>query len=187
METFRLFRLRNYWIMKKFVVFLRGINVGGHHKVKMADLKSLLVKAGFDAVQTYIQSGNIVLKSEKSAKNIELEVAQIISGNFGFDIPVMAFEEGVYRHLVLANPLEKRAGFDSKTAHLTFLSEESPDDEGELNGDSYVIRGACIYGACPNGYGRTKLTITYFEKLTGLKATSRNYRTSHKMIELLNA
>ncbi|WP_431156669.1 DUF1697 domain-containing protein [Winogradskyella poriferorum] len=59
--------------MNNYITFLRGINVGGHRKVSMADLRILLAKLGLEDVNTYIQSGNVVFKSKSSPKALEAQ------------------------------------------------------------------------------------------------------------------
>ena len=73
--------------MKTFIALLRGINVGGHKKVPMAELRALLSKSGFENVQTYIQSGNVIFQtSENNIPNIESIIQKAIFDHFGFEI-----------------------------------------------------------------------------------------------------
>lgn len=76
--------------MKTYIVLLKGINVGGHKKVPMADLRDLLSKSGFENVQTYIQSGNVILESSENANSIENKIQKAILAQFGFEVLVMA-------------------------------------------------------------------------------------------------
>ena len=68
--------------MKTYIVLLKGINVGGHKKVPMAELRELLNKSGFEDVQTYIQSGNIILKSSEKPNLIEKKIHEAILTHF---------------------------------------------------------------------------------------------------------
>ena len=76
--------------MKKFIALLRGINVSGQKKIKMSDLKLLFEDLGFQNVETYIQSGNVIFSSkEKSIKKLESKISSGIKSKYGFDVPVL--------------------------------------------------------------------------------------------------
>ena len=91
-----------------YVVLLRGINVGGHNKLKMADLKSSLATLKFQAVQTYLQSGNIALTTSKTdPEKISSAISRNIKRTFGFDIPVHTIVARQWDRIVNGNPLLK--------------------------------------------------------------------------------
>ena len=76
--------------MQIYIALLRGINVGGHKKVPMAELRDLLTKSGLENVLTYIQSGNVVFQSANTGiKSLETEIKKSILDHFGFDVSVM--------------------------------------------------------------------------------------------------
>ena len=76
--------------MKTYIVLLRGINVGGHKKVLMAELRELLSNSGFKNVRTYIQSGNVILESsEESSQNIEGIIHKLVIVRFGFEVSIL--------------------------------------------------------------------------------------------------
>jgi uncharacterized protein (DUF1697 family) len=76
--------------MKTYIALLRGINVGGHNKVPMAELRALLAKSGFKNVKTYIQTGNIIFQdSEGDVIDIETKLRNIILDHFGFEVAVL--------------------------------------------------------------------------------------------------
>lgn len=75
--------------MNTYICLLRGINVGGHRKIKMADLKTLFTSLGYTEVVTYIQSGNIIFKShEKDIDEITTVLKKTIVDTYGFELPV---------------------------------------------------------------------------------------------------
>lgn len=170
--------------MDKFVALLRGINVGGNNKIKMQHLKRILTSRGLQNVETYIQSGNIVFQSDRSASHLEKVIFDAIEEEYGYQVSVMVFEGVHYKVLVEQNPFEKE---EPTTIHFTFLSGKANSQQGNVGLDYFEVIADCAYVCCPNGYGKTKLTIAYFEKLTGFKATARNFRTAYKLIELLEA
>jgi len=69
-----------------YLLLLRGINVGGNHKVPMATLRDLLTTAGFTAVRSYINSGNLFFTSDRSVADCNILVGQILTRNFDFPI-----------------------------------------------------------------------------------------------------
>ena len=78
-------------VMHSFIVLLRGINVGGHKKVPMAELRDLLSKSGFQNIKTYIQTGNIALKTTiADPLQVEKTIHDAIASHFEFDVSVMA-------------------------------------------------------------------------------------------------
>jgi uncharacterized protein (DUF1697 family) len=73
------------WAMNTYVILLRGINVGGKNKMPMSDLKKCLEALGFSNVSTYIASGNVILKSDKAAKEVKAQIEEILPENFELD------------------------------------------------------------------------------------------------------
>ncbi|WP_436462537.1 DUF1697 domain-containing protein, partial [Amycolatopsis sp. w19] len=72
-----------------YIALLRGINVGGHKLIRMQELKSLLTNMGLDKVKTYIQSGNVILQSERNAEQLEEQMEQEIRRAFGFSVIII--------------------------------------------------------------------------------------------------
>lgn len=166
--------------MMTYISLLRGINVSGQKKVPMAELKKLYESLGFQDVQTYIQSGNVVFKAEED-RNLASLIEKRIHEHFGFEVPVLILTRGDLVQILSENPFVISHSIDS--LHVTMLSQ-MPDNEllsrvvainsGE---DEYVVVGKNIYLNCPEGYGRTKLTNNFFESKLKCKATTRNWKT----------
>ncbi|MBX2826811.1 MAG: DUF1697 domain-containing protein [Flavobacteriaceae bacterium] len=171
--------------MKTWIIFLRGINVGGHKKIKMADLRELLVSLGFEAVQTYIQSGNVVLKTSEPDPGTIIEKG--IKDTLGWEVPVFAKAPSEIEAVLAQCPFseEKKLKSYFSLLHAVPTSENMeaasaisyPDEE-------FHITDSCIYFYCATGYGKAKLSNNWFEKKLGVSATARNYRTLTKMLEL---
>jgi len=177
--------------MNTYVAVLRGINVSGQRIIAMKDLKSLFQKAGFENVMTYIQSGNIVFGStETSPKKIEKSIGNMIQEHYSFDVPVLVVSEEEMKKIYTNNPyIEKKK--DIMKLHVTLL-EKTPDakliasvrDE-KYQSDEFVIDGSSIYLYCPDGYGMTKFSTTFFEKKLGVPATTRNWKTVTALLDLM--
>lgn len=177
--------------MNTHISILRGINVSGQKKIKMADLNVLYQNLGFQDVQTYIQSGNVVFKSKDSDKSvIKNKIESKIREQYGFIAPVQILEFEELNETFLNNPFVNKRNEDTSKLHVTFL-EEAPQNEFLISilnvnsaSDEFFIYRKVIYLFCPNGYGRAKLNNTFFEKRLKTIATTRNWKTISKLIEL---
>ena len=116
--------------MKKYVLLLRGINVGGHHKLPMKDLRAILEALGCEDVQTYIQSGNVVL-SAKTAPN-ETAIASAIEKQFGFPPRVLVVSGDKFTAIANANPY-KDEKLDGKFLHVWYLAGRASADMDGIN------------------------------------------------------
>jgi Uncharacterized protein conserved in bacteria len=179
--------------MKKYISILRGINVGGHKKIRMDDLRQLFVELGYRDVQTYIQSGNILFSAEDTeSQALEKTIAQKILKTFGFEVPVLILGAEDLKTILDNNPFSNDPTKNSSFIHITFLSEipnkEQLKNLADLNfaPDEFVLAGKAIYLYCPTGYGTTKLTNTFFENKLKLIATTRNLNTATELVRLIN-
>lgn len=173
--------------MINYVVLLRGINVGGHKKVPMAELRELLVKIGFDAVTTYIQSGNIILNSFKSKLEVEAIVHKAIASHFGFDVPVIAKTRGELKQIFDVCPFSEEKKIDSYFVLLSDIPDVELVEEVKTisyDNEEFIIINDSIYFHSSIGYGKSKFNMNIFEKKLNVKATSRNYKTMVKLLSL---
>jgi uncharacterized protein (DUF1697 family) len=176
----------------KYISILRGINVSGQKKIKMADLKSLYEKEGFDNVTTYIQSGNVLFDTKKrKIEEIKIRIESAIKGAYGFDVPVDVRTTEEYLNIINACPYEEAKIEENGTKVLvSFLSDKpSKDKKSQLEErarypERLKIEGSVVYLYCPNGYGKSKLTNTFIESKLGLVATTRNWKTVSKLVEM---
>lgn len=175
----------------KYIALLRGINVGGNRKIKMLDLRAMCENMGLQEVQTYIQSGNIIFESSEAATSVLEEALKAkIETTFGFDVPVMVMTQAYLKAVVENNPfLQQAADLDIKFLHVTFLAAQPAEDlvkalaEKDYGTDEFQVIDNRVYLYFPNGYGRTKLTNTVFEKKLQVAATTRNWKTLGKLKE----
>ena len=151
----------------------------------MAALKALYESLGFTGVATYIQSGNVVFKSNKSdPRAVGADIARSIEKKFGFTVTVIIRDPKSMASIIKKNPFVGRRGLDEKRLHVTFLQEKpAPALVRTLapltskTNDEYEVKGTEIYLHCPNGYGTTFLSNTFFEKNLKVAATTRNWNT----------
>jgi uncharacterized protein (DUF1697 family) len=175
--------------MAKYVALLRGINVAGRAKVAMADLRQVFIDLGHTDVQTYVQSGNVVFASRGAAARLPEGLERRIAAELGVTTRVIVRNATQLARVVDDNPFA-RQGADPSTLHVTFLA--GPAGPGaptrlEVPGaapEELFVAGTEIYLHCPNGYGRTKLNNAFIERRLDLAATTRNWRTVTKLLEL---
>lgn len=179
--------------MTTYIGLLRGINVGGKKKLKMADLKEVLTSKRLPPaqrlsnLQTYIQSGNLVFDSDTKPLDLEQLIAQTIKKEFGYDVPVLVRSVAYFLEAIKDHPFVQN---DLKTLSFTFLAEPAPKPaikklaDVESGKDEVAVKKDVVFVYCPNGFAKTKLHNGLFEKLFETTATSRNWRTVSKLIEL---
>lgn len=175
--------------MTSYVALLRGINVGGKNKVPMAELRELFATLGHEDVVSYIQSGNVVFTSTVKPAQAASDLAAAIVKEFGLRVPVIVRTRTELAKVITSNPYLKR-GADSKL-HVTFLADRPSAaaikrlDPDRCPPDEFTVQGREIFMFMPNGMGRTKLTIDYFEKRLGTQGTARNWNTVNKLLDLM--
>ncbi|MCC1483117.1 DUF1697 domain-containing protein [Winogradskyella immobilis] len=173
--------------MEIYIALLRGINVGGHRKIPMADLRGLLTKMGFNNVQTYIQSGNVIFQSSKDTKTLEITIKQAIANRFGFDVPVIVKTRADIKTIFDNCPFPETKKTNS---YYTLLSHQPDIDlvkiasEKTYPNEEYQILNDCIYFYAEKGYGNAKFNLNWFEKTLNVNATARNYKTMLKLLSL---
>lgn len=179
--------------MSKYIVLLRGINVSGARKVPMADLKKACQQAGFQNVQTYIQSGNVVFDSGETNKQIlETKIQELITETFGFnDVPVIVRTAEEWAESIARNPFLKEEKVEIKKLYLTFL-KELPSSENvekisqpEFYSDRFQVVEKDVFVCYGNDYSQTKITNDFFEKKLKVAATTRNWNTVMKLNEMV--
>ena len=176
--------------MPNYVALLRGINVGGHQKIRMSDLRGLMEGLGHESVQTYLQSGNAVFRTgRKSDASLAAAMEKAIAAELGLTVTVLVRSAAELAGVVDAMPYGGR-GADAKQLHVAFLSAAPSAgavkklDAAQFAPDELEIAGREVYLHYPNGYGRTKLTNAVLERRLGVDATTRNWRTVTKLAEL---
>ncbi len=179
--------------MKTYIAILRGINVGGKKKIRMADLQTQLSEAGLKNIRTYIQSGNVIFKHAAShAPVIAQEIETVILKHYGFQVPVLVLTVDELAVILSNNPFLNDKHADSNLLHVTFLSEQpqqnSADNVAKKDDqpNECSIGGRAVYLFCPNGYSKTTFTNTFFEKTLNVTATTRNWKTANTLLDIAN-
>lgn len=173
--------------MNTWVVFLRGVMPTGKNKVPMAQLRHVLIEAGFEGVQTYIQSGNALLRTEMSAPEVEACVHDLIQTHIGPDLVIVARTGAQLQKILDHNPFT-----DVDISRVFFTMFAHPPTEEKVKAvvsqdydpEAIAITPEAAYLYIPGSAARSKLSNNYLEKKLGVSTTSRNFNTMKKMIEL---
>lgn len=169
--------------MGSLVALLRGINVGGHNKIAMAELRSVCTKLGWTDVQTYIQSGNVILRSGDRAALLESTLEAAIQRRFGLAIPVIVRTEAEWEGYVVSNPFPEVSESEPNRLMLA-LSKARPNDSAAadvraraVNMEQVVQSADALWLHFPRGAGTSKITPALLDRAVGSTVTMRNWRT----------
>ncbi len=176
--------------MSRWVLLLRGINVGGKNKLPMADLKSLLAELGASDIETYIQSGNAAFSASGLRPQIfSKKLSKAISDIHGFAPQIIVVTAEGFIRSIEDCPFPKE-DLSEKILHFYFLTEpaNSPQEdklnELKISSEQWALVDDVFYLYAPDGFGRSKLAAKA-EKLLGVGATVRNWRTVTKLQTLI--
>lgn len=153
----------------------------------MAELRELLNKSKFKNVKTYIQSGNIVLKSDKPSQEVDQNIHDGIKSKYGYDVPIVVRTPSEMQKIMDACPYE---GEKKEQSYFTILktkpSEEAIETLNEVvyPNEEFVVTETCVYGHFALGAGKAKFSNNLVERKLKVQATSRNYRTMMKLLSL---
>ncbi len=177
--------------MNSYISILRGINVSGQRIIKMEALKNSMLQLGFSRITTYIQSGNIVFQYKKEeAKVLEDLIRKKIKADFGFDTPVIVITEEKLSNIVSSNTFTKDPEKGIRFLYVTFLTQKQDwIDESDVlakktEREEIIFSDTAIYLFCPDGYGKTKLNNKFIESQLKVTATTRNWKTTLKLLEI---
>ena len=181
--------------MKTYIALLRGVNVGGHNQVRMADLRLMCADLGCEAVETYLNSGNLVFRSsEEDPGALTARLQAALLERLGADAPILIRQPGDLARIQASNPfLNGERSEDPAKLHVMFLS--GPPDPANLAkliipqgcADEFIPGEQEIYLFCPGGLGRTQLTTAFFERKLKLLSTTRNWNTLNALHRLASA
>jgi uncharacterized protein (DUF1697 family) len=177
--------------MSRYVALLKGINVGRNKQIAMADLRALLVDAGFGDVRTHLRSGNAVFSSsEPDTSAVAADIEQRIADALGMSVACLVRSSDEIDAVVADNPFAG-AGHDGSRLMAHFLSAAPhPDrlaahDPRLLDPGRIELGDRVIYQWCPDGLMAAPPAGTLAERHLGVTATGRNWNTVARLSELL--
>lgn len=173
------------------LVLLRGINVGGRALVPMAGLRSALSEEGLTGVRTHLQSGNVLADSgSETAETLGRRVESVIEDRFGVTVRAITRTAADLADLERRNPF-LGSGSPGSGVHTVFLAA-APDPRriGDLDPDRsprdrFQLSGREIFVHYPQGSGRSKLDLDYFERKLAVAGTARNWNTVSALLGMV--
>jgi uncharacterized protein (DUF1697 family) len=177
--------------MPAIISMLRGVNVGGHNKIKMDDLRALYQSLKLKSPQTYVQSGNVIfLSGEKNLASLSQRIQDGIQRKFGFRPDVILRTASELRHVLARNPFASRHNIEPSKLLIAFLTCDPGPQVREsvmkidARGEELHIHGSELYIYFPNGIGKTKFPWPTVERTLKTPFTGRNWNSVTKMLEI---
>jgi uncharacterized protein (DUF1697 family) len=182
--------------MPIYIAMLRGINIGPHKRIKMDDLRKSFEGLGFEQVKTYIQSGNVVFKTKKTAISVlSKRIEEQIVTNFGFSVSVISRSSDEIAKAIEGNPFLNARGLgkdkiDPEKLHVMFLSEvPAPAALKKLSDlieapDQLRSAGRELYFYLPDGVSQSILMKKPVDRILSVVTTMRNWKTVNSLHQM---
>lgn len=174
--------------MNTYILLLRGINVGGNCSLPMKELVAILDALGYENIQTYIQSGNVVLRHKGKLNKKDADaVGKAILKKKGFEPRILLIDKKELLSAIKSNPFDTSIG---KALHFFFLDSEpiKPNikliESVKAKTENYKLAKQVFYLHAPDGVGKSKLAVTV-ERALGVPVTARNWNTVAKLVEMI--
>jgi uncharacterized protein (DUF1697 family) len=176
--------------MAIFIALLRAVNVGGTGKLPMKDLKAACEKAGLRQVTSYIASGNLVFKSDKSAAKVKVAISDLLREQFGLDkTRTLIRTPNDLVKVIAGNPFRDAAIERPNLLLVNFLDRQPRDGAAKAlaahaGPERVHLDGQHLYIDYKDGVARSKLTPAFLDKSLGVPGTGRNWNTCNKLLEI---
>jgi uncharacterized protein (DUF1697 family) len=170
----------------RLVVLLRAINVG-KRQAPMAELREACRVEGFEAVESYIQSGNLVLSADAGAAEVEAAIEKLVLERFGFHSDTIARTAGQWAAYARREAFPEAAASRPKALHLCLSKRPLKPDAAErlveraALGERALVAGDALWVDFAGGVGASKLTPALIDRATGSPTTARNWNTVLKL------
>lgn len=178
--------------MTTYIAFLRGINVGTHNRMKMAELRGLCESLGYENVETYIASGNVIFETQETNTNaLADDLSDGIADKFGYDITVMIRTAEELAAILDSQPFDEPAAEENVKRYVTFLADEPGDEQVEqllatgTEAEEFAVNSRVVYSRIDKDMlenGR----FTDAGKLLGVVATRRAWNVVTKVLEVVS-
>ena len=182
-------------VTKRYAALLRGINVAGHRRVAMAELRALLERLGYQRVVTYLQSGQVAFDAENCSDDVlAAKISQALADEYGSAVDVIVRDHDYFDAIVSHCPFPT-GEYAPKQLHVIYRSTQ-PDparldqiDAAALLPERFAVGDRAIYLLLPGGIGRSKLAAQLAQPRileSGIIATVRNWNTVTKLAAMTN-
>ena len=175
----------------RYVALFRGINVGGHNKIKMDELREMFGSLGFENVKSYIASGNVAFDTKKTKVSVLTDkIERAVKENFSLEIEVMLRTVVEIKAAIERNPFEKEHDDDHTKLFVVFLKDKLTKDKADLlesnnnENEKFAVTGREVFALSKKGFMGSLLGKKYIDNKLKTPATARNWRTVNKIAGL---
>jgi uncharacterized protein (DUF1697 family) len=177
--------------MAAVISLLRAVNVAGHNQVKMDALRELYETLGLRGAQSYVQSGNVVFRTEaKDLVRLQKRIEDGIEKRFGFRTVVVLRSSVELKDIIGRNPFAKRSGIEPNRLMVSFLAGQPGEEAKEkivqikVGPEELRLDGRELYIYYAGGMGTSKLTPAVLERALKVSGTARNWNTVTKLLAM---
>jgi uncharacterized protein (DUF1697 family) len=178
--------------MNTHIALLRGVNVGGHQKVAMADLRGLVANLGFAEVRSLLHSGNLVFRSDgPSSRGASAEIERLLQAELkkrlGIDTDFFVRSAAEWKAVIAKNPFREEAERDPARLAAMFLKDAPTAkqvaalEQAIVGRERFRVEGRLAYIVYPDGTGNSKLTSALIDRKLETRGTGRNWNTVLKL------
>ncbi len=175
----------------RWIALLRGINVGGHNKIPMAELRNMCADLGWQHVATYIQSGNVLFFAEGTTSALEKQLAEAIASHFGHRVSVIVRPAAAWPLYIRLNPFPEASETEPNRVVLGLAQKPLAADAAEklsefaASGETIAQRTDSLWIHYASGQAGSKITAALLDRLAGSPVTTRNWRTVLEINEMI--
>jgi uncharacterized protein (DUF1697 family) len=175
--------------MATYVALLRGVNVGSHNRIAMADVRAAVSVAGYGDVTTLVQSGNVVFTGTGRAAAVGAAIESALRKAMKLDVDVIVRTSRELIAVADAHPFFA-SHIDPRFLHVGFLKQEPAAaavralSGVDFGADRFVVQDAELYIHYSDGQGRPKMTPAFFERALAVPMTVRNWNIVTKLAEM---
>jgi uncharacterized protein (DUF1697 family) len=173
-----------------YIALLRGINVGGHKLIKMADLKAMFESLGFANVRTFIQSGNVLFETKENGKQLRPKIQKEIKATFGFDVAVVIRTAAEMKKIIESSPFPADSLVEGESLYVALLGGTPTPDaietllECRSDVDDFRLVGGEVYILLRQSSRQSLFSNSFLERKLGVPATTRNWQTMTRLAAL---
>lgn len=174
--------------MTTYIALLRAVNLAGHNKVGMADLRQLLTELGLKEPRSLLQSGNLVFRSDvRTSTQLEHLLEEAANTRLGLETDFFVRTAGDWKSIIAGNPFPAEARRDP--GHLMVMFLKAAPDRNDVTAlrkaitgrEIVTVKGRQAYVVYPDGIGRSRLTSALIERKLRTRGTGRNWNTVLKL------
>ncbi|WP_152394153.1 DUF1697 domain-containing protein [Paenibacillus guangzhouensis] len=180
--------------MTIYIALLRGINVSGHHVIKMERLRQIFETLPVRHVRTYIQSGNVIFEAEEQRTDaLSKQIEETLQEALGYEVRTVVRSAEELAEIIARSPYAANVPAEQEKLYVTFLSA-LPTEANiaqlmtfQSDVDDFEVLGHEVYIRCRESYGKSVYSNNFLEKKLGVAATTRNWATVNKLLALAKA